>query len=161
MEYIDMRTVTTTPMFVPAAAGEVLSFMGMDLIWKVTSAMSRGAYVAFVQVAPPGTGVPMHIHHNEEESMFLIEGRLMVGLGDETFEVSRGDMVNLPRGTAHGFRAVGDSPAQVLFTIDLTPTSDYETMFSALVGVEATDFEHIRTVTAANGVEFLNPPALP
>jgi mannose-6-phosphate isomerase-like protein (cupin superfamily) len=148
-------------MFVAAAGGERISFMGMDLVWKITSAMSRGAYLAFVQVAPPGTGVPMHVHHNDEESIFVIEGQAVVRLGGETFEMARGDMVNMPRGTPHGFRVTGSVPAQLLFTIDLSLTSDYETMFNALVGVGPADFDRIGAVTAANGVEFLSPPVLP
>jgi mannose-6-phosphate isomerase-like protein (cupin superfamily) len=156
-----MSTVKPSGMFVPSAGGERISFMGMDLVWKITSAMSRGAYVAFVQVAPPGTGVPMHVHHNEEESAFVIEGSVVLRLGDETFELGRGDMVNLPRGTPHGFRVTGGSPAQILFTIDVGLTSDYEGMFNGLVGVAATDFDRIRALTAANGVEFLLPPVMP
>ena len=152
---------TQNAVAVRSGEGEARWWFGMLAEIKATSADTGGQFTIVEVTCAPGYQGVRHIHHNEEESMFLIEGRLMVGLGDETFEVSRGDMVNLPKGRAHGFRAVGDSPAQVLFTIDLMPTSDYETMFSALVGVEATDFDHIRTVTAANGVEFLNPPALP
>ena len=51
--------------------------------------------------------------------------------------------------------------APILFTIDLALTSDYETMFNALIGVDAGDFDRIRSVTAANGVEFLDPPSMP
>jgi quercetin dioxygenase-like cupin family protein len=156
-----MTTLDTSRMFVPAAAGDRISFMGMDLVWKITSAMSRGAYVTFVQVAAPGTGVPMHVHRNDEESVFVMEGRVVVRLGDETFDVGPGDVVNLPRGIPHGFRVTGSSPAQLLFTIALTLTSDYETMFSALIGVGPGDFERIRSVTAANAVEFVDPPVMP
>jgi quercetin dioxygenase-like cupin family protein len=156
-----VSAVNGSPVFVPAAGGDRISFLGMDLIWKITSEMSRGAYVAFVQVAPPETGVPMHIHHNEEESAFVIEGHLVVRVGEETFEMGRGDMVNMPRGTPHGFRVAGSSPAHVLFTLDLALTSDYETMFGALVGVDPADFDRIRAVTAANGVEFSFPPVMP
>src|SRR6266513_6135402 len=99
-----MTTIDSSRMFVPAMAGRRVSFMGMDLIWKVTSAMSRGAYVMFVQVAPPGTGVPLHVHRHDEESAFVIDGSVRFRLGEETFDVGRGDVVNLPRGTPHGFR---------------------------------------------------------
>jgi hypothetical protein len=75
--------------------------------------------------------------------------------------VGPGDLVNLPRGIPHGFRIAGSSPARILFTICLALTSDYETMFNALVGVEAGEFDRIRSVTAANGVESLQPAAMP
>ena len=148
-------------MFVAANAGETLSFMGMDLVWKITSAMSRGAYVAFVQIGPPGTGVPMHIHHNDEENIFVIEGELVFQLADEKFEARKGDMLNLPKGTPHGFRITGDESARILFTIDLSRDSDYETMFAGLVGLAPGDFDRIKAVCGANNVEFLTPPQLP
>ena len=58
-------------------------------------------------------------------------------------------------------RVTGSSPAQLLFTIALALTSDYETMFSALIGVGPGDFDRIRSVTAANAVEFVDPPVMP
>jgi hypothetical protein len=61
----------------------------------------------------------------------------------------------------HGFRITGSNPAQILFTVDLSPTSDYERMFAGLVGLAPTDFEKIKAVCAANNVEFLTPPQLP
>jgi quercetin dioxygenase-like cupin family protein len=156
-----MSAISASDMYVPAAQGQKISFMGMDLIWKITSAMSRGAYVAFVHVVPPGTGVPMHIHHNDEESIFVVEGQVVVRVDGETFEMGPGDMVNMPRGTPHGFRATGDSPARALFTIDLALTSDYETMFAGMVGLAPTDLDRLRTLCAANGCEVLFPPVMP
>lgn len=67
----------------------------------------------------------------------------------------------MPRGTAHGFRATGDAPRRVLFTLDLSPTSDYETMFAGLVGLSPQDFAEVKRVCAANNVEFVEPPTLP
>ena len=148
-------------MFVPADAGETLSFMGMDLIWKITSAMSRGAYVAFLQIGPPGTGVPIHIHHNDEENARVIEGAVVFQLEDEKFEMRKGDMLNLPKGTPHGFRISGEGSAQILFTIDLSRDSDYEAMFAGLVGLAPGDFDRIQAVCAANNIEFLTPPQMP
>jgi mannose-6-phosphate isomerase-like protein (cupin superfamily) len=156
-----MTDVQVRSMHIPAGSGERISFMGMDLIWKITPEMSRGTILSFLQLAPPGTGVPMHIHHNEEENIFLVDGDLVFRLGDETFDMAPGDIVNMPRGTPHGFRIVGDHPAQILFTLDLSPTSDYETMFNGLVGLTPGDFEQIHAVCAANDVEFISPPQMP
>lgn len=157
------RTVNLADMHIPKDSGEKISFMGMDLVWKITSAMSDGAYVVFMQVAPPGSGVPMHIHHREEEEIFLVEGEVLFALGDSsnTLELGPGDMVNMPKGTPHGFRIVGDKPAQILFTLDLSPGSDYETMFGDMVGLAPEEFDKVREVCARNEVEFFAPPQMP
>ena len=156
-----MGAPAASNMFVSAEAGETLSFMGMDLVWKITSSMSRGAYVAFVQIGRPGSGVPMHIHHNDEENIFVIEGEVVFQLADEKFEARKGDMLNLPKGTPHGFRITGDESARILFTIDLSPDSDYATMFAGLVGLASSEFDRIKAVCGANNVEFLTPPQMP
>lgn len=148
-------------MHTPAAEGERISFMGMDLVWKITSEMSGGALVSFVQIGPPGTGVPMHIHHRDEEYIYLIEGELVFRLGDETFEVHAGDVVYMPKGELHGFRIAGDNPARILFTLVLAPDADYERMFAAFVGKTIDDFDEICAIASRNGADFLVPPVMP
>tara|TARA_B110000003_G_scaffold273462_1_gene311250 strand:+ start:3100 stop:3561 length:462 start_codon:yes stop_codon:yes gene_type:complete len=146
--------------FITADAGKVISFMGMDLVWKVVNE-PKGELLTFVQIAPPGGGVPMHIHHNEDESIYLLQGSLRFQLGDEVFDVNEGDTVYMPRGKAHGFRITGDKPAHILFTLAMKPESRYVDMFDGLVGVEPSDFEQVVKVCAKNNVEFLSPPQLP
>lgn len=146
---------------VRSAEGEKLSFMGMDLIWKVTSEMSGGTLLEFVQVAPQGTGVPLHIHHNEAESIYVISGELRFRLGDEEFDAATGDVILMPKGVPHAFRITSEEPAHVLFTLDLSPESDYERMFEGLVGLRPEDFDRVREVAAENDVEFVAPPQMP
>ncbi len=156
-----MSTTDASQAHVPAGEGERLSFMGMDLIWKITSKMSGGSLCSFIQVAPPGTGVPLHVHHNDDEFFFLLEGSLRMLVGEEAFTMEVGDTVLLPKGKAHAFLATGDMPAHVLMTLSLSAGSDYESMFAGLVGVAPTDLERILGVCAANNVEFITPPVMP
>jgi len=74
---------------IAADEGERLSFMGMDLIWKVTPGAGSGSLCSFIQVAPPGTGVPLHIHHADDECFYLLEGSLSMLSGDEGVQHGR------------------------------------------------------------------------
>lgn len=152
--------MTAKAMHIPDDAGERISFMGMDLVWKLNSQLSS-TLMTFIQIAPPGGGVPLHIHHNEDESIYLLEGSLVFQVADETFEVEKGGTVYMPKGVPHGFRITGDRDAHILFILDLSPESRYEEMFKGLVGLAPTDFEQIREVCGRNNVEFLTPPQLP
>lgn len=156
-----MSTTDLTKCHIPKDEGETISFMGMDLVWKIKSDTSSQSFLVFVQVGPPGTGVPLHIHHDEDENVYLIDGELVFQVEDRTFDAKPGDMVYLPKGAKHGFRITGDKTAQVLFTLDLSHTSDYEAMFDGLVGLGPEDFEQVKAVCAANNVEFLAPPSMP
>ena len=159
-----MTAVDMTRMHVPAgrgADGEILSFAGLGHVWKITSEMSRGAFVVFQQVLPPDGGVPLHIHHSDEENILLIEGALDFQLDQEMFKVNPGDMVNMPRGIVHGFRNTSDRPAQVLFTVDLSPDSNYERMFKDLSELAPGDEAGMLRVSMENNVEFITPITLP
>jgi quercetin dioxygenase-like cupin family protein len=145
---------------IPDEAGERVSFMGMELVWKLTTKLSP-TIMTFVQIAPPGGGVPMHIHHFEDESIYLLEGDLLFRVGTETFEVNKGGTVYMPKETPHGFRITGKKPAHVLFIVDLNPQSRYEEMFKGLVGLAPTDVEKMQKVAKGNRVEFLIPLQMP
>jgi quercetin dioxygenase-like cupin family protein len=45
--------------------------------------------------------MPMHIHDDEEEAFYILEGQLRVSCGEQTWTVGRGDFVMLPRGIPH------------------------------------------------------------
>lgn len=145
---------------IAAEDGRVISFMGMDLIWKIIPEKT-GELLTFIQVAPPGGGVPMHIHHNEDEFIYLLEGSLRFQLGDEAFDVNEGDHVYMPRGVKHGFRITGDKTARILFTLAVKPESNYVEMFEGLVGLAPEQFDKVAEVCGNNNVEFLTPPQLP
>jgi hypothetical protein len=63
---------------------------------------------------PAGFGPPLHVHHNEHESFYVLEGRLEIVCGPERFEAPAGSFAFLPRGVAHTFRVLGETPARVL-----------------------------------------------
>jgi len=46
--------------------------------------------------------VPKHMHPNTNEMQFILEGTGTVWLGDKEVKVKPGDLVVIPKGTAHG-----------------------------------------------------------
>lgn len=82
----------------------------------VTGAESGGSYFAMEALVPPGGGPPPHIHRNEDETFYLIEGDCTFRLGDDTVLAGPGDFVNVPRGTVHCFRNDGTEPMRMILT---------------------------------------------
>ena len=72
----------------------------------------------------PGQVTPVHIHPNDDEVIFCVEGR-----GAITFEerdpvpISPGSLVSLPAGLAHGIAAARDSRMVVIYTTNAGYTS--------------------------------------
>ncbi len=73
--------------------------------------------------APPGPPrwiAPLHLHHNDDEAWYVLEGRLCVKSGDETIEAAAGAAVLVPRGTPHTYW--NPDPGPVRYLLIMTPT---------------------------------------
>jgi mannose-6-phosphate isomerase-like protein (cupin superfamily) len=73
--------------------------------------------------APPGPPrwiAPLHLHHNDDEAWYVLEGRLCVKRGDDTVETGPGAAVLVPRGTPHTYWNPDPAPARYLLI--MTPT---------------------------------------
>ena len=58
-----------------------------------------------------GEAPPPHSHPNDEQWIYMLEGRLTHLLGDEIVTVGPGDLVHIPRNTVHGIRLL-ESPCR-------------------------------------------------
>lgn len=70
-----------------------------------------------------GEGPPPHYHPNEEQFMFVLEGRMRMVLGDEERIIGPGTLVHIPRNVRHGVRALG-GPAVFFATKSPAGTGD-------------------------------------
>ncbi len=71
-------------------------------------------------VMQPGGGMPPHTNSVEHEQ-YVLAGRASVGIGDETLEVSKGDVVFIPAGVPHWYRAEGDEAFEFLCVVPNSP----------------------------------------
>ncbi len=53
-----------------------------------------------------GEGPDPHFHPNEEQFILMLKGKVNFLLGDETRQMSYGDIVHIPRGTEHGLKVL-------------------------------------------------------
>jgi quercetin dioxygenase-like cupin family protein len=104
------------PLFRPAGSGA--TFLGPGDLYRflVTGAESGGAYFAMEAYVPPGGGPPPHIHRNEDETFYIVEGEIEFLLGEELVTGAVGDFVNVPRGIVHRFHNAGATDARMILT---------------------------------------------
>jgi mannose-6-phosphate isomerase-like protein (cupin superfamily) len=57
---------------------------------------------------------PLHIHNDDDEAWYVLEGRLRVRVGDEDHDVPAGGAVLGPRGVPHTFCNPGPEPARII-----------------------------------------------
>jgi len=98
------------------------------------SAGSTGGQLTVFTLSLNG-GPPRHTHTREDESIYLISGRLEVECDGEEFEATRGSFVFLPRQRLHTFRSVGGTARGLLI---VTP-GGLENYFDALHAATKTD----------------------
>ena len=84
-------------------------------IWiRAGSEQTGGAFCLMEQIMPPGMGSPYHVHANEDETFYVLEGHLRFFSGGQTRVLGPGGVAFLPRGIAHGFRTEGTADSRSL-----------------------------------------------
>jgi quercetin dioxygenase-like cupin family protein len=108
MENRDMR-----PYALKAGAGWTYRY-GVDFILKAGE-LRAGPRLAFVEYTTrAGEEPPDHTHATEDEIFYVVRGDLAFHCGSETFQVTDGGFVFLPRGIEHGYRIGSDSEVKLL-----------------------------------------------
>ena len=106
---------------------------------------------------PPGTFVPPHIHPDQDEYLYILEGRFDFLLDGKEAVGEPGDLVKLPRGIPHGIFNKTDTTIKTLFWV--TPTARLYDLFWALHNLGPTaDPADVVAVSAAHAIDFLPPP---
>jgi quercetin dioxygenase-like cupin family protein len=83
---------------------------------RVAAADTDGAYSVVEIHSLPGDSTPMHVHQNEDEDIFILEGTARVARGDETFDAPAGATVALPRHVPHAWGNATNSMLRMIVT---------------------------------------------
>ena len=80
----------------------------------------------------PGQVTPVHMHPDDDEIVFCVEGRGRITFeGLDDVPLSPGSLVVLPAGIAHGIEAAADSRMVVIYVIDADYSSTRPSASSA------------------------------
>jgi quercetin dioxygenase-like cupin family protein len=71
-------------------------------------------------IMEPGGGMPNHTNSVEHEQ-FVLRGRAKVGIGEVVYEVKKGDVVFIPEGIPHWYKAEGEEPFEFLCVVPNLP----------------------------------------
>lgn len=132
---------------------------GYVLETKATAAETDGRY-AFQEmtVAADFPWIPPHIHHNEDEALYGLEGEVTVRVGDQIHTVKPGTFVLMPRDVAHTFSNPGAVPARVLVVSSPGAVIHYFEEAAALTNASPTgqpDMKQLVALAAQYGIEFV------
>lgn len=146
--------------------GESIWFLGTLVTVKASEATTHGEFGLIEQLLPPGFAPPLHVHHNEDEAFFVLEGEITFHCGDQTMKATSGGYVFFPRHIPHWFLVEGDKPARLL---QLNTPAGFE-QFMVEIGEPAQalnlppagepDVGKMMTLAPKYNLEILGPPPL-
>ena len=69
--------------------------------------------LGIIEIAP-GRELEAHVHRDEDDSFYILEGEMTFVVGDETVLAPPGTFVLIPPGIEHAFRNDGTTPVRML-----------------------------------------------
>jgi quercetin dioxygenase-like cupin family protein len=130
--------------------GEHIFMLGSDI--RVLAGGATGASFSLMDISlPPGEGPPPHIHDDEDEAFYVLEGRMRFRAGEDELVLESGGCVYLPRSIVHQPMAEGDQPARALVVLS---RPGLETFFAEFV-------DELARSSSPPSVEMLDKVGLP
>jgi DNA-binding transcriptional MerR regulator len=140
--------------------GEHIELAGEPSDCKVSGQDTDGALCVFEFTG--GSGGPRHLHHDQDEWIYVIDGEFQFEVGDTRSRVGAGGSVFLPRRVPHGWFCASGQPGRI---IDLfQPAGRMEEFFRELGRHsgprvhEALSIDQLRAVFREHGMDLLGPP---
>lgn len=138
-------------------------FLNSLVTTRVTGDDTDGAFAVLEHLLPPEYETPYHVHQNEDEISYLLEGEITLHTERGTLTASSGQTLLAPREQPHGFRVTSADPARRL--VFLTPAG-YEAFFHEVGSPAETrtlpepsepDQERLASIAAEYDIEILGP----
>jgi mannose-6-phosphate isomerase-like protein (cupin superfamily) len=112
---------------VPPGGGRSVWFHGGLVTFYALGEDTGGAFTLFEEaIAPQDRALP-HLHHEEDQAFYVLEGEHEFVCDGRTFAAKAGSFFYVPRGTTHSYENVGMEPGRLL--ILSTPAGGTERLF--------------------------------
>jgi quercetin dioxygenase-like cupin family protein len=131
---------------------------GRDLVFKVTSDETGGAFDYFVVEVAPHGGPPLHVHHEQEESLHVLSGRFTVRVEDEERVLEQGGFAFMPSGLPHAFLNLTDEPAEIVVVYTPGGGAPFYAELGPLTRNGMPDRAEVAACFERHGMSLLRPP---
>jgi mannose-6-phosphate isomerase-like protein (cupin superfamily) len=111
--------------------GERLRFSGAEVVVRASADTTGGAFTSIEEISPLDT--PRHMHENEDEVFYVLEGDHVIQVGEEEFHLGPGGLAFGPRRFPHAQRRVVPRTGRTLI---MTSPAGFEGFFRELAEAE-------------------------
>lgn len=148
-----MDTMLQQPVVVPPGSGKILQFLGV--MHKLTSAQNGGAYYLCEAEFAPERGSPLHIHHYEDELIYVLNGAIDIRLDNEKLQAPAGGIVHLPKKIPHALHNPLKTPLKIMVCAIPGGLENYFDEVDAALQSGTLDDETHRKISMKYGLEWL------
>jgi quercetin dioxygenase-like cupin family protein len=133
--------------------------LGGAVEFKARLEQTAGSLTAFQTAPAPGEGPPLHLHVNEDEVLYFLDGRFRVKIEDVIHDAPGGSFVFVPKGVPHTWQNVADTPGQLL-VLFVPAAAGMERFFERFAdhADEGSPGQAFAALAGDAGMEVLGPP---
>ncbi len=144
--------------------GQAVWFLAFLETIKASSEQTQNAYSLHISTVPVGHGPALHIHHHQDEAFYVLDGRVSVRCGEQTWNGSTGAFFFLPRGIPHTFKVEGDTPLKMLVIASPGGTYGFDhfmqemgipALAHSMPPAEPINKEKLQQLATKYGIEFI------
>ena len=102
-------------------------------------------------------GPPRHLHHEQDEWFYVVEGEYVIEVGEELYEMGPGGSVLAPQKVAHVWAYVGEGTGRLIAA--LQPAGEIEAFFDELATLDSSpERDELQRAFSSHGLELIGPP---
>jgi quercetin dioxygenase-like cupin family protein len=151
------------PIIRASGEGDTRSFFGGGVhTWKLLTDDTNGAFFLFEDVMSKGKTTPLHLHPEADETVYVLEGEILVNVDDVESRVGPGGITFTPKGVPHAFIVLSDSArlltmqtpgvGQAFYRGASEPHTDDQADTVDISRIQASAQQH------PEGIQLLGPP---
>jgi mannose-6-phosphate isomerase-like protein (cupin superfamily) len=141
----------------------------MTPIWFIhdlVDVLAEGDHTVLEMLAPAGDQPPLHLHHDDDEGFYVLEGEVSFWVGEQQHLLRAGQFALGPKGVPHTYRVTGAEPARLLVTSSSGAFAAFVRAYGEpapareLPEPAAPDVERLGRLAAEHGIDLLGPPGM-
>jgi quercetin dioxygenase-like cupin family protein len=155
---------TAVPIIRGESDGERRRFYGGGVhTWKATAEETGGAFLLFEDHMDQGKRTPLHTHPGSDETMYVLDGEILMHMDGAEHRVGAGGLAVAPRGVPHAFLVLSTTARLLCLHTPGSCQAFYwdasEPLDAGEPAGEGVDFARVHASAARNGgIVILGPP---
>jgi quercetin dioxygenase-like cupin family protein len=159
-EATDHKKQAPATVHVPEGADrlrESRATFGMPILFKTAPSDTNGELFIIENITPHKGGPPRHLHYEQEEWFYVVEGEYIIEVGEQEYRLKSGDSLLAPRQVPHVWANIGEATGKLLIVFQ--PAGQMEAFFQAMAQLQGPPSrEELAPLFQAHGMELTGLP---